>query len=67
MIQFFNTISDKWLAFQWAMLWQTAVLIAIIWMLDVLIRKWAWPQVRYALWLLVLVKLLLLPTLTRRR
>ena len=49
------------------MLWQTAVLIAIIWMLDVLIRKWAWPQVRYALWLLVLVKLLLLPTLTRRR
>ncbi len=32
--------------------------------IDLLIKKWAWPQVRYALWLLILVKLILPPTLT---
>ena len=64
MIETLNTITDKWFTWQIAMLWQTAVLIAIIWMVDVLIRKWAHPQVRYALWMLVLVKLLIPPTFT---
>ena len=30
---------------------------------DALVRKWAWPQIRYALWLLVLIKLVLPPDL----
>ena len=46
------------------MLWQTAILIGIVWIVDLCIRKWAWPQVRYALWMLVLVKLLIPPTWT---
>ncbi len=64
MIETINLIADKWFTWQTAMLWQVAVLIAIVWAVDLLIRKWAWPQVRYALWLLVLLKLVLPPTLT---
>ena len=64
MMSLLNAIADKWFTWQIAMLWQTAVLIAIIWIADLLIRKWAWPQVRYALWMLVLVKLLIPPTFT---
>ncbi len=63
MIERLNQIADGWFAWQVSMLWQVAVLIAIVWAVDALIRKWAWPQVRYALWLLVIVKLLLPPTL----
>ena len=59
-----NMIADKWFDWQIAMLWQTAVLIAIIWTVDLAVRKWAHPQVRYALWMLVLVKLLIPPTFT---
>lgn len=64
MINFLNAISDKWLTFQLAMLWQVAVLIGIVWLIDLLIRRRVWPQVRYALWLLIIIKLLIPPTLT---
>ena len=57
MIETLNNMADKWFNWEFAIAWQVAVLIAIIWVIDLLIRKWAWPQVRYALWLLVLVKL----------
>jgi beta-lactamase regulating signal transducer with metallopeptidase domain/DNA gyrase inhibitor GyrI len=45
-----------------SMLWQVSLLILIISVIDAFIRRWAWPQVRYALWLLVLAKLILPPT-----
>jgi len=45
------------------MTWQVSLLIAVFGAVDWAIRKWAWPQVLYALWLLVLVKLVLPPTL----
>ncbi|MCP4453100.1 MAG: hypothetical protein GY809_16690, partial [Planctomycetes bacterium] len=64
MIDQMNAMAQQWFAWQWDMLWQSAVLIAIIAIVDRLIRKWAWPQLRYALWLLVLVKLILPPTLS---
>ncbi|MHC4525934.1 MAG: M56 family metallopeptidase, partial [Planctomycetota bacterium] len=64
MITFLNTAGEHWYTWQIAMLWQTAALIAIIWGIDLLIRRWAHPQVRYALWMLVLVKLLIPPTWT---
>ena len=63
MIETLNNIAGKWFAWELAILWQVAVLIAIVWVIDLLIKKWAWPQMRYALWLLVLVKLVLPPTL----
>lgn len=64
MIELLNAIADRWFSWELAIAWQAAVLIAIVWVIDLLIRKWAWPQVRYALWMLVLVKLILPPTLT---
>jgi len=64
MIETLNDIAQIWFNWQWAMMWQTTVLIGIVALIDRLIRKWAWPQLRYALWLLILVKLVLPPSLT---
>ena len=64
MIDVLNVIADKWIAWQFAMLWQVAILILVVWVVDLLIRKWAWPQMRYILWLLVLIKLILPPMIS---
>jgi len=44
-----------------AMFWQVSLLIILIACLDTIIKRWAWPRLRYALWLLVLLKLILPP------
>jgi len=62
MITLFNQAADSWWRWMGLMLWQVSLLIVIVSVIDLLIAKWAWPQVRYALWLLVLVKLLIPPT-----
>jgi beta-lactamase regulating signal transducer with metallopeptidase domain len=59
-----NQIAENWFSWQLSMFWQVGLLIIIVAGLDRLIRKYVWPQVRYALWLLILVKLVLPPTLT---
>ncbi len=64
MVETINHYASLWLNWQWSMLWQTAILITVVAGIDRLVHKWAWPQLRYALWLLVLVKLILPPTLT---
>ncbi len=64
MIEHVNQIAELWWAWMWPMLWQVAILVALVWIVDLLIRRRVWPQVRYALWLLVLVKLVLPPTLS---
>ena len=45
-----------------SMFWQVSLLIILVTVLDMVIRKWAWPQVRYALWALVFLKLIIPPT-----
>ncbi|MHC4461936.1 MAG: M56 family metallopeptidase [Planctomycetota bacterium] len=62
MIEQINNIAEIWWAWMWPMFWQVGVLVALIWLVDLVIRAKVWPQVRYALWLLVLVKLVLPPT-----
>jgi beta-lactamase regulating signal transducer with metallopeptidase domain len=62
MITLVNQAADSWWSWMGPMLWQVSLLIVIVSVIDLLIAKWAWPQVRYALWLLVLVKLLIPPT-----
>jgi beta-lactamase regulating signal transducer with metallopeptidase domain len=64
MIQLINQFAEGWFGWEIAMLWQAGLLIAIVAAIDLLIKKWAWPQVRYALWMLILVKLVLPPSLT---
>ncbi len=64
MIELLNHIGRLWWDWTASMFWQVGLLILLIGGIDRLIRKWAWPQLRYALWSLILVKLLLPPTLS---
>jgi beta-lactamase regulating signal transducer with metallopeptidase domain len=62
MIEQLNKIANDWWAWMWPMLWQVSLLVAIIGIIDFFLRKRIWPQLRYALWLLIMVKLILPPT-----
>jgi beta-lactamase regulating signal transducer with metallopeptidase domain/protocatechuate 3,4-dioxygenase beta subunit len=64
MINSINQFAEGWFNWQISMLWQVAILICIVAIADLILRRWAWPQVRYALWLLILVKLILPPAIT---
>ncbi len=64
MVEQLNQIARLWWDWSVAMFWQAGLLIILIGCVDLLIRKWAWPQLRYALWSLILIKLLLPPTLS---
>jgi beta-lactamase regulating signal transducer with metallopeptidase domain len=64
MIDQINVIAQDWYSWMFSMFWQVSLLILIISAVDIVIKKWAWPQVRYALWILVLLKLILPPTWT---
>jgi len=44
------------------MFWQVGLLIILVTVIDMTIRRWAWPQVRYVLWGLVFLKLVIPPT-----
>jgi hypothetical protein len=62
MVELLNHIARLWWDWTASMFWQVGLLILVIACIDLLIRKWAWPQLRYALWSLILVKLLLPPS-----
>jgi beta-lactamase regulating signal transducer with metallopeptidase domain len=64
MVEQLNAIARLWWDWSAAMFWQAGLLIILIGCVDLLIRRWAWPQLRYALWSLILIKLLLPPTLS---
>jgi beta-lactamase regulating signal transducer with metallopeptidase domain len=64
MVEQLNAVARLWWDWSAAMFWQAGLLIVLIGCVDLLIRKWAWPQLRYALWSLILLKLLLPPTLS---
>jgi len=64
MIELLNTVAHVWWGWMAATFWQVGLLIILIACLDRLIRRWAWPQLRYALWSLVLIKLILPPTMS---
>ena len=58
-----NAWGGNFLSFAWPMLWQSSLLIALMFVLDFLLARKIRASVCYALWLAVLVKLLLPPTL----
>jgi beta-lactamase regulating signal transducer with metallopeptidase domain len=62
-VQALNDAGDSWAGWAWPMLWQSALVAGIIFLIDRLIRNRARATVRYALWMLVLVKLVLPPDL----
>jgi hypothetical protein len=61
MIALLNDLARHWWQWMAPMIWQVGLLIVLISLIDWAVRKWVWPQIRYALWLLVLVKLLVPP------
>lgn len=62
-IDTWNHWGDSFLNVAWPMLWQSSLLIAVVFALDGLLARKLRASIRHALWLVVLVKLLLPPTL----
>ncbi len=63
LIENLNQWGATFLTFAWPMLWQSSLLIGLVFALDLMLARKIRAAVRYALWLAVLVKLLLPPTL----
>ncbi len=60
-IETLNLWGDRFLDFVWPMLWQSSLLILALFALDFVLRKRVRAAIRYALWLVVLVKLVVPP------
>ena len=58
-----NPLGFQFLHFAWPMLWQSSLLIGLVFAADLLLARKLRASVRHALWLVVLVKLLLPPSL----
>src|SRR5208283_2213770 len=63
LIESMNHFGENALHFAWPMLWQSSLLVAILFFADFILRQRVRAAVRYALWRVLLVKLLLPPTL----
>jgi beta-lactamase regulating signal transducer with metallopeptidase domain len=63
LIETLNHWGGNFLGFAWPMLWQSSLLIAALFAVDLLLRRKLRASIRYALWLVVLVKLCVPPTL----
>ncbi len=62
-IETLNHWGTNFAGFAWPMLWQSSMLIAVLLAVDLVLRRKVRASARYALWLVVLVKLCLPPTL----
>ncbi len=58
-IEILNGRGAQFLRLAWPMLWQSGLLIALLFALDFALRKRVRATVRYALWMLVVAKLVL--------
>jgi len=63
-IQSLNNSSDAWTRLIFAILWQSTLLAAVIALVSLLLRRTS-PAVRYWLWQIVAIKLLMMPFWTR--
>jgi beta-lactamase regulating signal transducer with metallopeptidase domain len=61
-IETLNLWGGYFLRFAWPMLWQSSLLIVVLLAFDLLFRRKVRASIRYALWLVVLIKLCLPPT-----
>jgi len=57
LVEMLNVWGGRFMDAAWPMLWQSGVLIAVVFALDLALRKRVRATTRYALWLLVLAKL----------
>jgi beta-lactamase regulating signal transducer with metallopeptidase domain len=63
-VRWLNSAGDVFILFTIRMLIQSSVLILTLWLLDLLLRRRVRAVVRYWIWLLILVKLVLPPSLS---
>src|SRR5439155_17235164 len=61
-VETLNLWFGRALPFVWPMLWQSSLLIAVLFALDWVLRRKPRAAVRYGLWLVVLVKIVLPPS-----
>src|SRR5947199_6724692 len=64
MMSLLNVAAASWWEWMTAMSLQVAVFVILVVVLDRLLARWAWPQLHLALWLAVIIKLILPPTVT---
>ena len=64
MIETLNQLASIWWPWMWQITLQASILIVLVYLLDLATRRWVWPQLRLLLWLLVLLRLLLPPSLS---
>ena len=62
-VDILNRAGEEFCEFAWAMLVQSGALIVLLYLVDLLIRRRVRAVVRYGMWMLVFVKLVLPPTL----
>lgn len=62
MIEWINGLALQWSDWMVQMAWQAGLLAAGVALLDRLLHRKVWPQLRLMLWMAVLIKLLLPPT-----
>jgi len=62
-IETLNQCGEKFSGFAWPMFWQSSLLIVVLFASDFVFRRKIRASIRYALWLVVLVKLCAPPTL----
>lgn len=62
MISHLNSFAAGWWSWMVPMLWQTALLAVFVIAMDIFLRRRGWPQVRYALWLVLLARLVIPPS-----
>ncbi len=62
-IETLNEWGENFLTFAWPMLWQSSLLITTLFVFDLLFQRKLRASLRYALWLVVLVKLCVSPML----
>src|SRR5882762_7109456 len=66
MVEMLNLWAGQALGIAWPMLWQSSLLIVVLFALDFMLRRKLRAAVRYALWLTLLLKLLLPPSFAFR-
>lgn len=64
MPELLNSLAVNWWEWMRLTVVQVTALIGVAYVLDMAVRRWAWPQLRFALWLLVFAKLVMPPTLS---
>lgn len=59
-VESLNRISENWAELTWAVLWQSTLLVGVVAVISILLGRSS-PVVRYWLWQIVAIKLLLMP------